>query len=142
MRIFYSYINLKILFPQNKYKKENKDKERYERRILDELSKMFSDSNSFYFSFDYDLTSSLELQNNQNYNPLLPLWQRAHENFFWNKYMIKLLMNEQLPATDAWVVPIIQGFVQIEFIPLSGESIKSSNTDIHQQVSFIYSHFF
>ena len=45
---------------------ENKDKERYERRILDELSKMFNDSNSFYFSFDYDLTSSLELQNNQN----------------------------------------------------------------------------
>jgi hypothetical protein len=36
--------------------------ERFERRILDEISKMFNDSDSFYFSLTGDITNSVQRQ--------------------------------------------------------------------------------
>uniref|UniRef100_A0AAR2JBM8 SAC domain-containing protein n=1 Tax=Pygocentrus nattereri TaxID=42514 RepID=A0AAR2JBM8_PYGNA len=74
--------------------KENKEKERLERRLLDELYKIFMDSDSFYYSPTYDLTNSVQRQGALEKTDL-PLWR-------------------QVPQVDFWVIPIIQGFVQVE----------------------------
>uniref|UniRef100_A0A8C8IK21 Phosphatidylinositide phosphatase SAC2 n=1 Tax=Oncorhynchus tshawytscha TaxID=74940 RepID=A0A8C8IK21_ONCTS len=74
--------------------KENKEKERLERRLLDELYKIFMDSDSFYYSMTYDLTNTVQRQGDTEKSNL-PLWK-------------------QVPEVNFWVTPIIQGFVQVE----------------------------
>nr|KAF6322379.1 inositol polyphosphate-5-phosphatase F [Pipistrellus kuhlii] len=74
--------------------KESKEKEKLERRLLEELLKMFMDSESFYYSLTYDLTNSVQRQSAAGRDPR-PLWQKS-------------------PDVDYWIIPIIQGFVQIE----------------------------
>ncbi|XP_027863658.1 phosphatidylinositide phosphatase SAC2 [Xiphophorus couchianus] len=93
--------------------KENKEKERLERRLLDELYKIFMDSDSFYYSMTYDLTNSVQRQGDSDKSNL-PLWKQVDDRFFWNKHMIQDLINLQVPEVDLWVIPIIQGFVQVE----------------------------
>lgn len=122
------------------------EKEKYERRFIDELYKMFNETNSFYFSWTGDLTQSVQRQQKlkQHYDKqdirTIPLWKRVDDRFFWNKYMLRSLIeifeamtptNEESASivkvleSDAdlktsssfshlWVLPIIQGFVQIE----------------------------
>lgn len=56
--------------------KENKEKERLERRLLDELYKVFMDSDSFYYSMTYDLTNSVQRQGDLEKSDL-PLWKQV-----------------------------------------------------------------
>uniref|UniRef100_A0A1A8LAP1 Inositol polyphosphate-5-phosphatase F n=1 Tax=Nothobranchius pienaari TaxID=704102 RepID=A0A1A8LAP1_9TELE len=93
--------------------KENKEKERLERRLLEELYKVFMDSDSFYYSITYDLTNSVQRQGDSDKSGL-PLWKQVDDRFFWNKHMIQDIINLQVPEADFWVTPIIQGFVQVE----------------------------
>uniref|UniRef100_A0A1A8ISE5 Inositol polyphosphate-5-phosphatase F n=1 Tax=Nothobranchius kuhntae TaxID=321403 RepID=A0A1A8ISE5_NOTKU len=93
--------------------KENKEKERLERRLLEELYKVFMDSDSFYYSMTYDLTNSVQRQGDSDKSGL-PLWKQVDDRFFWNKHMIQDIINLQVPEADFWVTPIIQGFVQVE----------------------------
>ncbi|XP_051815503.1 phosphatidylinositide phosphatase SAC2 isoform X3 [Acanthochromis polyacanthus] len=93
--------------------KENKEKERLERRLLDELYKIFMDSDSFYYSMTYDLTNSVQRQGDSDKSGL-PLWKQVDDRFFWNKHMIQDIIDLQVPEVDSWVIPIIQGFVQVE----------------------------
>ncbi|KAJ6669022.1 hypothetical protein lerEdw1_007831 [Lerista edwardsae] len=93
--------------------KESKEKERLERRLLEELFKMFMDSDSFYYSLTYDLTNSVQRQSACEKTGL-PLWKKVDDRFFWNKHMIEDLINIGNPEVDFWIIPVIQGFVQIE----------------------------
>ncbi|XP_077437864.1 phosphatidylinositide phosphatase SAC2 isoform X1 [Vanacampus margaritifer] len=93
--------------------KENKEKERLERRLLDELYKIFMDSDSFYYSPTYDLTNTVQRQGDLERSEL-PLWKQVDDRFFWNKHMIQDLVDLQTTEVDEWVIPIIQGFVQVE----------------------------
>ncbi|XP_041866393.1 phosphatidylinositide phosphatase SAC2 isoform X2 [Melanotaenia boesemani] len=108
-----SQIKSNVAVPIKKKVKENKEKERLERRLLDELYKIFMDSDSFYYSMTYDLTNSVQRQGDSNKSNL-PLWKQVDDRFFWNKHMIQDLINLQVPEVDFWVIPIIQGFVQVE----------------------------
>lgn len=56
--------------------KESKEKEKLERRLLEELLKMFMDSESFYYSLTYDLTNSVQRQSTAESDPR-PLWQKV-----------------------------------------------------------------
>lgn len=56
--------------------KENKEKERLERRLLDELYKIFMDSDSFYYSMTYDLTNNVQRQGDSEKSGL-PLWKQV-----------------------------------------------------------------
>lgn len=75
-----------------------KDKERFEKRILEELSKIFTETDSFFFCRTGDITNSLqrqclaESQGDQNYQNK-PLWQRVDDRFFWNKHMLYDIIN-------------------------------------------------
>ncbi|XP_051946437.1 phosphatidylinositide phosphatase SAC2-like isoform X2 [Xyrauchen texanus] len=108
-----SQIKSNVAVPIKKKVKENKEKERLERRLLDELYKIFMDSDSFYYSLTYDLTNTVQRQGALGDSDL-PLWKKVDDRFFWNKHMIKDLINLKVPQVDFWVIPIIQGFVQVE----------------------------
>ncbi|XP_054877711.1 phosphatidylinositide phosphatase SAC2 isoform X2 [Poeciliopsis prolifica] len=108
-----SQIKSNVSVPMKKKVKENKEKERLERRLLDELYKIFMDSDSFYYSMTYDLTNSVQRQGDSDKSSL-PLWKQVDDRFFWNKHMIQDVINLQVPEVDLWVIPIIQGFVQVE----------------------------
>lgn len=60
-----------------------RDPNRIEKRINDELHKVFDDSDSFYFCFDSDITNNLQ-RRNDNY---------SDDRFFWNKHMINDIIN-------------------------------------------------
>lgn len=59
-----------------------------------ELQKMFTDSDSFYYSETFDLTTSLQRQHSEGYqsNKHLPLWQQVDPRFFWNRHMLDELI--------------------------------------------------
>ncbi|XP_044737483.1 phosphatidylinositide phosphatase SAC2 [Chrysoperla carnea] len=99
-------------------RKDNvKDRARFEKRIIDELHKIFTDTDSFYFSRTGDITNSLErqcqLQKEDKIDPKA-LWKTVDDRFFWNKHMLHDLISFNNSLADPWILPIIQGFVQIE----------------------------
>eukprot|EP00073_Rattus_norvegicus_P034121 XP_008758186.1 PREDICTED: phosphatidylinositide phosphatase SAC2-like [Rattus norvegicus] len=85
-----TFTNIKsnVSAPNKKKVKESKEKEKLERRLLEELLKMFMDSESFYYSLTYDLTNSVQRQSTGEKDGR-PLWQKVDDRFFWNKYMIQ-----------------------------------------------------
>ncbi|XP_072279932.1 phosphatidylinositide phosphatase SAC2 isoform X2 [Pyxicephalus adspersus] len=109
----FTQIKSNVSAPNKKKVKESKEKEKLERRLLDELFKMFMDSDSFYYSWTYDLTNCVQRQSTGE-KSVLPLWQRVDERFFWNRHMLHDLIQIQEQHGGYWILPIIQGFVQIE----------------------------
>lgn len=85
-----------------------RDPTKIEKRITDELHKMFDDSDSFYFCPDSDITHNLQRRNGID----------RDERFFWNKHMLTGIaaLNDR-----SWLIPIIQGFVQIENCVIGNE---------------------
>ncbi|KAM6130128.1 phosphatidylinositide phosphatase SAC2 [Phoenicopterus ruber ruber] len=106
-------IKSNVSAPNKKKIKESKEKEKLEKRLLEELFKMFMDSDSFYYSLTYDLTNSVQRQSACE-KTNLPLWRKVDDRFFWNKHMIEDLISTDNAEVDFWIIPIIQGFVQIE----------------------------
>ncbi|XP_018316400.1 phosphatidylinositide phosphatase SAC2 isoform X2 [Mycetomoellerius zeteki] len=94
-----------------------KDKDRFEKRILEELNKIFTETDSFFFCQTGDITNSLQRQcimESQHDNQDKPLWQRVDDRFFWNKHMLHDIINLNTDKANCWILPIIQGYVQIE----------------------------
>ncbi|KAL0616709.1 Phosphatidylinositide phosphatase SAC2 [Plecturocebus cupreus] len=108
-----THIKSNVSAPNKKKVKESKEKEKLERRLLEELLKMFMDSESFYYSLTYDLTNSVQRQSTGEKDGR-PLWQKVDDRFFWNKHMIQDLTEIGTSDVDSWIIPMIQGFVQIE----------------------------
>ncbi|XP_008198080.1 phosphatidylinositide phosphatase SAC2 isoform X1 [Tribolium castaneum] len=98
-------------------RRDFKDKERFERQIIEEFYKIFTDTNSFYFSRTTDLTNSLQrwccLEKQDAIDPKA-LWKTVEDRFFWNRHMLKDLIELNNPLCDPWILPIIQGYIQIE----------------------------
>ncbi|CAH0554343.1 unnamed protein product [Brassicogethes aeneus] len=98
-------------------RRDFKDKDKFERQIIEEFYKIFNDTNSFYYSRTTDLTNSLQrLCNLEKENLIDPkaLWKTVDDRFFWNKYMLKDLVELNNPLCDPWILPVIQGYIQIE----------------------------
>lgn len=73
-----------------------KDKEKFEKRILEELNKIFTETDSFFFCQTGDITNSLQRQciaESQQCNQDKPLWQWVDDRFFWNKHMLHDIIN-------------------------------------------------
>ncbi|KAK9501283.1 hypothetical protein O3M35_012024 [Rhynocoris fuscipes] len=94
-------------------RRDVKDKEKFERRILEELMRVFTETDSFYFcvgppgSREADLTNRLQKQTSEESFT-------TDDRFFWNRYMLKDIIDLKTELSKAWILPIIQGFVQIE----------------------------
>ena len=71
--------------------------ERVERRLWDEIYKMFDRSESFYFSPGADLTNSARQR--WAADPQAEPWRRANSRFFWNRFLLKDLIEMEVPFT-------------------------------------------
>lgn len=76
----------------NPVKRDMKDKEKYERRVWEELQRIFNDTDSFYFIVNEDgqagdLTNTLQ-RHCQLERKNLPLRETIEDRFFWNKHML------------------------------------------------------
>lgn len=73
-----------------------RDRTKLEKRIVDELNRIFTDTDSFYFSRTSDLTNSLQRQCDlQKTNQIdeKALWKTVDDRFFWNKHMLHDLIS-------------------------------------------------
>ncbi|XP_034837444.1 phosphatidylinositide phosphatase SAC2 isoform X2 [Maniola hyperantus] len=131
-----------------KKQRDPKLAERFEKRLTDELHKIFDDSDSFYYSRTLDITNSLQRQyeiekvletEEGNKKPITDItrwWKHVDDRFFWNKHMLKDIIALESPACDQWVLPIIQGYVHLSQIaveppdanPLNTESLSNSSS--------------
>lgn len=76
-------------------RRDAKDKERFEKQILEEFHKIFTDTNSFYYCRTSDLTNSLQRLCCLEKNNMLDqkaLWKTVDDRFFWNWHMLKDLI--------------------------------------------------
>lgn len=112
-------------------KKDVKDKERFERRILEELIKMYNESDAFYYSTSYDLTSSIQHQYTKSYDHDQPVWKRTDKRFFWNKHMLKELIEQQTELASVWIQPIIQGSIDIQKCELDFSKSSSGSSPVY-----------
>ncbi|CAH1122415.1 unnamed protein product [Ceutorhynchus assimilis] len=119
-------------------RRDIKDKDKFEKQIIEEFYKIFTESNSFFYSHTTDLTNSLQrlchLEKNNSID-LKCLWRTADDKFFWNKHMLSCLLRTENTLCDPWILPIIQGYVQIEDCkvevgPFIGEEDKDKQYEI------------
>ncbi|XP_069774147.1 phosphatidylinositide phosphatase SAC2-like isoform X5 [Narcine bancroftii] len=105
-------------FPEDGSSKwQFRSKRKLEQRLLAELVKMFTGSNSFYYSLTYDITNTAQRQQQGGEGQVWPpSLAQIDDRFFWNKYMIRDLLEEKSAMSDQWIIPIIQGFVQVQEI--------------------------
>lgn len=85
------------------------------------LLKTFLSSGPMYFSYSFDITNSFQRQ--AQIDPTLPLWKRADDRFFWNKFVQSDLINfrnsgsrhqlGQQPGADPYILPIMFGMLEI-----------------------------
>ncbi|KAG2176447.1 hypothetical protein INT43_005687 [Umbelopsis isabellina] len=75
--------------------------------------------NTFYYSYSYDLTQTIQRQAQFSAETLKqPLYQRADERFFWNKFVSSKLADavnasENSAELQKYILPVMQGFVEI-----------------------------
>lgn len=71
---------------------DGREGDRGARKIWDEMEKMFTHADSFYFSPTVDLTNSIPVLG-ESYNSTNVSWRSANSRFFWNKYLLKELID-------------------------------------------------
>ncbi|VFQ93501.1 unnamed protein product [Cuscuta campestris] len=59
-----------------------------------------------YFSYEVNVTLSLQRLNDLGESKLLPLWRQADPRFVWNNYMMEVLIDSKL---DPFLLPVVQG---------------------------------
>ncbi|CAH2059278.1 unnamed protein product, partial [Iphiclides podalirius] len=131
-----------------KKQRDPKLAERFEKRLTDELHKIFDDSDSFYYSRTLDITNSLQRQyeiekiletedaGGKTITDITRWWKHVDDRFFWNKHMLKDIIALDSPNCDQWILPVIQGYVHLSQIavdpadsnPLNVESLSTSNS--------------
>uniref|UniRef100_A0A182J428 SAC domain-containing protein n=1 Tax=Anopheles atroparvus TaxID=41427 RepID=A0A182J428_ANOAO len=87
-----------------------KDPVRIEKRVIDELHKIFDDTDSFYYSLNCDITNNLQRRGSP-----------PDDRFYWNRNMLTDLLRVAADEQPNWVLPIIQGFVQVEQCVIGNE---------------------
>ena len=86
-----------------------------------------------YFSYSFDLTNSFQRQALSNPNE--PLWQRADDRFFWNRFVSSSLIDFRLgkasgrlssgpqPGVDPYILPIMFGMMSITNTSIKGNGM-------------------
>jgi hypothetical protein len=85
------------------------------------LLKSFIKSGPMYFSYSFDITNSFQRQS--QLDSASPLWKRADDRFFWNKFVQSDLIDfrtsgsrhqhGQQPAVDSYILPVMFGMLEI-----------------------------
>ncbi|KAJ1662422.1 hypothetical protein EV178_005911 [Coemansia sp. RSA 1646] len=83
--------------------------ERMERRIVEEIVRLFGSSGIFY-SYEYDMTRSLQAKEGQlSASGCGPLSQAACPDYWFNHHLLQLLIGQN---AQGWTLPMIQGCAQ------------------------------
>lgn len=70
-------------------------------------------NNTFYFSYEFDLTQSLQRQSQFSAEKLNePLYKRVDERFFWNRFVSSKLIDAKFDVSQ-YILPVMQGFVEL-----------------------------
>ena len=85
------------------------------------LLRSFIKSGPMYFSYSIDLTNSFQRQSHQDASS--PLWSRADDRFFWNRFIQSDLIDFRTqggrgqpapqPGIDPFILPVIFGMLEI-----------------------------
>ncbi|GAA5806732.1 hypothetical protein MFLAVUS_000080 [Mucor flavus] len=81
-------------------------------------------NNTFYYSYDCDLTQSVQRQN--QFGPDMvsaPLYKRADERFFWNRFVSSKLIDAKFDVSD-FILPVMQGFVEIDNCQINNKNFS------------------
>ncbi|KAK3674854.1 Phosphoinositide phosphatase sac1 [Recurvomyces mirabilis] len=86
-----------------------------------------------YFSYSFDLTNSFQRQAQGDANQ--PLWQRADDRFFWNRFVSTSLIDFRegktsgrisggaQPSVDAYILPVMFGMLSITNTSIKGNAM-------------------
>lgn len=75
-------------------------------KLLRTTQILFGSSQSFFFSYDYDITRSLA--NRKTTNSELPLYKEVDPLFFWNRHILQPFIGA---GQVSFALPLMQGFV-------------------------------
>ncbi|WFD29207.1 Phosphoinositide phosphatase sac1 [Malassezia sp. CBS 17886] len=82
-----------------------------------------------YFSYDMDLTSSLQRQVKLGAGTgaaSIPMWKRADPRFFWNFHLQRRLIQHSLQHPDAdlsaFIMPVMFGFLEVKLATINDRS--------------------
>lgn len=85
------------------------------------LLKNFIKASPLYFSYSFDVTNTFQRQAQSDAS--LPLWKRADDRFFWNKFVQTDLIDfrtsgsrqqhGQQPGVDPYILPVMFGMLEI-----------------------------
>ena len=90
-------------------------------------------SGPMYFSYTFDLTNSFQRQ--AQCNPSEPMWQRADDRFFWNRFVCSSLIDFRegkasgrmssgvQPAADPYILPMMFGMMSITNTSIKGNAL-------------------
>lgn len=96
----------------------DRDQDEYFIKLLTELLH----TGTFYFSYDYDLTHSMQRAANfSDKQSASHLWERGDYKYFWNSYLSEDFMNSN--AHDV-IIPIINGFIQAEIVAINNTNVE------------------
>ncbi|KAJ2779814.1 hypothetical protein GGI15_003755 [Coemansia interrupta] len=91
--------------------------QRMESRIIEELSRVFGSGGMFY-SYDYDLTSSLQQKEGRSLVvDKVPISLIASTDYWFNHHLQRQLLAQN---AHEWALPLIQGCIQIAICEISG----------------------
>lgn len=96
--------------------------EESERRLVEEMIKLFANTNSFYYSPSLDLTRRLSTGSTKSASGCIdsrePMWKTAKTQYFWNRHMLSTLTSRSESDEDInlFILVILHGFISIEEI--------------------------
>lgn len=76
-------------------------------KLLRTAQILFGASRSFYFSYDFDITHSLE-HRTRSTSTDTPLYTQVDRFFFWNRHVMQPFIDA---GQDSLILPVMQGFV-------------------------------
>lgn len=90
--------------------------EESDKRLVEEMIKLFNNTNSFYFSPTLDLTNRFSRKNLVKQSGNEMIWKTANKRFFWNRHMLKDLIELSVndPQINYFISVILQGFISVE----------------------------
>lgn len=77
-------------------------------KLLRTTQIMFGSSQSYFFSYDYDLTRSVARQQRDGVQPDAPLHQNVDPVYFWNHNVVRPFIEA---GVDSLSLPLVKGFV-------------------------------
>lgn len=104
-------------------------------RLVEEMMKLINGTNSFYYSPTLDLTTRFSKGTRMIKDEGTDhAWKMAEERFFWNKFMIKDLieLSENNSEANHFICVILHGFISIKIIEIRTNK-NNSNLDVRDK---------